>query len=102
MKIDDKNRRYLNNFREIINANLEIGTEEKSEINARSKSSLEIASNMCQTRSQPDFVSGHWRGCVRWVWHPNANYMGVAPNCVQSCKNIDHDSGALASFRSQC
>ena len=28
--------------------------------------------------------------------------MGVAPQYVQSCKNIDHDVGALASFTSQC
>ena len=27
------------------------------------------------------------------------HWMGVAPQCVQSCKNIHHDVQALASFR---
>ena len=30
---------------------------------------------------------------TRGAWHPT---------CVQSCKNIDHDAGVSASFRSDC
>ena len=73
----------------------------------------------CQARSQRAFVRGHWS--VGWAWYPNIFYNFVmtgkglraysnAPRLkkligggrLQNCKNIDYNSGGLASFRSQC
>ena len=51
-----------------------------------------------QASSQREFVRGALE-VVRWIGvAPNAKKRGVAPQCVQSCKNIDHGVEALASL----